>query len=173
MSVWSRLRRTPAWWVPVVLVAVVGAAVLVQVLLRDSGQPAPSATSSSPSSATSTAGHSFRSVPESFEQQLRAGRVKSVVIDEVSQTIDVTAKGPVVERYSVEYPSLDELMALLTERSGVVVTFYKPPWWADLLLMGLIFLIVATAGGVLGYVLGRRRGRRDAARAAAPVSEET
>jgi hypothetical protein len=54
-----------------------------------------------------------------------------------------------------------------------VVTFYKPPWWADLLLMGLIFLIVATAGGVLGYVLGRRRGRRDAARAAAPVSEET
>jgi hypothetical protein len=108
MTFWTRVRRTPTWWIPIVLVVIVSVAVLVQVLLRGPEQTRPSA--------TSTASHTFQSGPPSFARQLQAGKVEAVVIDDVSGTIDVTTRGP-VERYRVEYLS-QELIALLTERSA-------------------------------------------------------
>lgn len=174
MTLWTRIRRTPAWWIPVVLVVIVCVAILAQVALRGSLETKPSATSTATKpSATATISHSFQSGPPSFAQQLRAGQVEAVVIDDVSGTIDVTTKGPVVEHYRVEYPSLEQLIRLLAEPSGVAITTKDEPWWPYLLVVGLPLLFSATIGGALGYLLGRRRGRKDAAPQAAPASEET
>ncbi len=164
MTLWARIRRTPSWWIPIVLVVIVCVAILVQVIAWGSEEPGPRATMS-PSAAT-TRSHSYQSGPESFVQQLRAGRVDMVVIDDLSETIDVTPKGPVVEHYRVSYPSLEELITLLAERSGVAVRTKEPPLWTGLLAYLLPLALVAVAGGTLGYVLGRRRGRREAIAAA-------
>jgi hypothetical protein len=162
----SRIRRTPTWWIPVGLAVIVGVAVLAQVLFRGSEEPGSGATKSGATEAKRS--HSYAGGPESFVQQLRAGRVDAVVIDEAAEEIKVTTKGPVVERYRVSYPSLDELLTLLAERSGVKVTTTEPPWWFGLVLL-LPLAVAAVAGGALGYVLGRRRGRKDALAVAAPA----
>jgi H+/Cl- antiporter ClcA len=157
MTFWARIHRPPTWWIPIGLVVIVCAAILVQVFVGSSEEPGPSA--------TKTASHSYQSGPESFVQQLRAGRVDSLVIDDVSETIDVTTKAPVVKRYSVSYPGLEELITLLAEPSGVVVTTKEPLWWITTLVLLVPLVLAAAVGGSLGYVLGRRRGRKEAAAA--------
>jgi hypothetical protein len=162
MSLLTRIRRTPSWWIPAVLAVIVVVAVAVQVIMRGAAPAGPSATRST--------GHSFASGASSFTRQVRAGQIDAVVVNEASRSIDVTTKGPVPEHYRVDYPSLDRLLGLLGERAGVRVTMKPPTAWLDAIVLLLPLAVAATLGAAMGYVLGRRRGRREAT-AGAGVTE--